>query len=1076
MAAFANRNDGPSSNTSRPNLDDTSPKRRTLPEGGCSYRDISAGLKPPGCGCRRFWLRGEVYAVQERTDGQRSRDPWCICGHHACFHDLVERMTTVGMTEDYVDTSTAPPRGVTRAIEQELGNIGGKGIIQSTGSSLRREMRALGDIQQADSRLSTPGRMSARHMQGLGLDFTASNQAQRLETHDLHHPDPRIRSEAITRQYGGLGLLLHGGNQHQDPRHASPSPTIPDGASDRLFHDSQFHIPSTRDASENESLRNISPDTGFMQRVLAAQRFGPPLDVTNALAATEGMEDFIQSATEVATPSVANTPDFGRLTQIVQDTMGMIGTVNGSPTCAFNNAGPSNLPSTTNNTSSKVVVQAVTQSSGISSETVQAALRNMPLAIQQLTPLVTSLHEYLSRNPDISIHESIQGLARRMENLENSSFSHVPPEQIHEQFQMVDGRLIDLENQLEEHGRLIANFDPDASTHDGEVRRIRPSDAHASFESNQSLASATSSALISAALDRVETDRRFRDVEGRLDDLEKVQLPSLIHPWEVEVVLLPWGRDLRGLWYPPTELLKPGNSQDSEPWTQARSMRSMSRAAISLGATTGESGWSDQAIHQWAGNAEKWLSPKACGSNGVVYHRLCSRGLAMKVILTSPGARDIRNAVCKAFGPLLGVVSGKGQDQDMEDDANEEDDDLYLGLEAPFVPLRKVHKSSRLRFLAPTELITPDLWTAEFLISGVIMRASGGQKRLFVTTKEAYLQPSGELSSSWTWQKLRELPRVEAEEQIDKGGSHVPEADALEPCWVYHPSLDPHPSSIHSSFASHVSASSIHEQQVPVQTLPDLLSSHHEDSEDELSIHAQIQPITPMSEFPTQRSLHRRTRTMSIPLTETSSAPPNPEKSQISRLQRSFPSQLSKRRIQSFSHSSNPLIATLPTFIPSPSKSRSRIMKRRRLTRSRSGSPSEAESKHSLHHSAASLDPDIDPNVVLSHLRERVPSGESIMPIWAFTPRRSKEPHSPFFAEDGDSGADAIAGASQSTTNLPITTGGRVENRKRGITPSAYATPFSGTVQPPVSGDESDAWGGVEDGAKAVDTGSGHER
>lgn len=94
------------------------------------------------------------------------------------------------------------------------------------------------------------------------------------------------------------------------------------------------------------------------------------------------------------------------------------------------------------------------------------------------------------------------------------------------------------------------------------------------------------------------------------------------------------------------------------------------------------------------------------------------------------------------------------------------------------------------------------------------------------------------------------------------------------------------------------------------------------------------------------------------------------------------------------------------------------------------------------------------------HLRKRVPSGESIKPLSAFTPRWSKEPPSPFFVVGSADGA-----ASESTGVVAFT-----RNEKRGVTPSAYATPFSGTVAAArVGGDteldsgEEDVWEGVEE-------------
>jgi hypothetical protein len=1101
MAAFAQPN-RPTSPSSRPN--DNTSRRRALPEGPCNYRDLTAGPKPPGCGCRRFWWTGEVYTAQE-LDNVQQNTPWCVCGHHACFHDLVERFARgANIGQESSSPSLAPPRAgqtTTTPLGIQQASNGSRGVSRPLSGSTRLGLRGLDDIQPA-STFSTPGRMSARHVQELNKKSNSFRESdlreQAVQPRNTTSSEvntsvvPRIPSMCLLNsselqpwggyeaqpndaslvqgagqhpgRYDALGLVIHNGSQGGRP--ASPSSTVAD-ETDLPLNESQLPLPSTREASSGDSVRNISPNTGFMQHVLAARQT-QTLDV-NFSRPPFMFEDLIQSATEVATPSVNNTPDFRKLEQTVQDTRSLVDIIVSQNHTSLADAKVPVNSGNNSNPHATVTTEEIQDTAALPidpTESIQDALKRIPLTLQQLTPLLTSLHGYLARNPDISIHESINTLTRRMEFLENSSFNHIAPEQLQDQFENLDCRLIELDNRVDDHDRILTGHDPDNGR---PVRKLRAANEKSSFASDHSLASATSSALISAAIDRAEAEGRLKMVEERLDDLEKVQLPSLAFPWELEVILLPWGRDLKGIWYPLTELMKPGMTQDSESPTQARSM---SRNSLSL--ATGESGQSDEIINNWAEDDENWLSPKACGTKGVVYHRLCSRGLAKKVTLSNPGGRAISDSICNAFGDLLHTISGKGQQSPPRFDDDDVDEDSFLGLEAPFIPLRKVHKSSRLRFLSPIEMVTPALWTAEFLASGVLMRAPGGHKRLFITTRDAYLQPTGEQPSAWTWQRLRLLARVQPHDEPDQAEG-VLEADAREPCWAHHPTLDPPASSVNTSFASHTSHVSNSFAEEPAQEILPAVqaveSSQHSDSESEEESEdrrAAIQPITPISEFPTQRSMqHRRTRTVSHPLTDASySAPPQSTHLQIqSTLQNS---QISKRRIRSFSHSSNPLIATLPTFIPSPSKSRSRLSKRPRLARSRSPSPSPSaddESVESSQLSITSLDPNIDPTVVLSHLRDRVPSGEAIMPIWAFTPRRSREPLSPFFVE----GSDAGVGASQSTAALRER--GRVDKQGRGITPSAYATPFSGTAFAKAgtenSADDGDVWQGVEEAGKA---------
>lgn len=142
----------------------------------------------------------------------------------------------------------------------------------------------------------------------------------------------------------------------------------------------------------------------------------------------------------------------------------------------------------------------------------------------------------------------------------------------------------------------------------------------------------------------------------------------------------------------------------------------------------------------------------------------------------------------------------------------------FQGLQERFVPLRKVRKSSRLRLLSPAEMVTSATWTASFLESSVIMKVNNGQRRLYMTTPEAYLQRN---EGGWTWLQIRQLPMFEAsgEEQAAQATSAV-----IEACWSYNDNLD-RSFIAHTSFASHKSHRS-----------SNLIPAHKEDDNDGQSI------------------------------------------------------------------------------------------------------------------------------------------------------------------------------------------------------------------------------------------------
>lgn len=630
------------------------------------------------------------------------------------------------------------------------------------------------------------------------------------------------------------------------------------------------------------------------------------------------------------------------------------------------------------------------------------------------------LHNLLNSIPNVAT--SIRNINERIDNLENTSFAYVPTEEIERKLEDMDARLLELENRMEEHNKVYAAIDVDHSSFDNVHTRRQAANAveMTSFTSNyssRSIGSAqsmTSSALIVAAMDR----REIEGIKERLDDLEAI-FPTAADPWQIEVVLLPWGRELKGIWFTPDELMhgmSKATTQDSEEWTQARSLRSASRSSLPL--PEAGSGWSSQAIHAWTDTTDEWLSPKACGTNNLVYKRLQSRGFIRKVTIKSSNARDIQAAIVNAFGDLLEHLENTGDNNNSHhSDAGDQAMDCFHGLRASFIPLRKVHKSSKLLFLTPDEMISAAHWTAHFLNSGVLMRAAGGQRRLFVTQREAYLQQSSHDDNAWTWQRMRELPRVHLSPDLQKEGNtdantlHVAEADAKEACWSYYPACDP-PASTTSSF------SSSHSGQLSLRPA----ESYHWPAEATLSTRPKPkQPISPLSEFPQKRPSRRGNRTVSVPLTDDDAFATAPSQ---------FPQGSSKRRIgASFdaatcaphprTHHAAANLALALAAVPQASNP-----KRRRLTHS---------------HSPPATDTLPDPVATAVPL----PSG------WAHTPRRSKEPPSPFFSENrtGNGGGRAQGG---------------------GGTPFAYATPHSGTVA------GAGFTGGGGEGDTEVESGSWH--
>ena len=765
-----------------------------------------------------------------------------------------------------------------------------------------------------------------------------------------------LRPDQISRTfngigYSGLGLVMQ--NDGSKPFH-SPTPTVVDDYGDLN------NIPSTRRTSIDDGEQRWSPNRALMQQILNQRRQTIPTLPLNTLHETginQPEEERIMSATEVATPSVGGTPDFTGLQQTIHETRALIKTISESQAA----------------TTQDVVAASVGHRSPASANhgatdeqpTVPipaGALARLPGTLQRLLPYLETVHSHLQTYPHLST--SIKALFERVDVLENMSFSHVPMEELNDRFDGVDLRLLHLESRTDEHDKLHSAIEDEggSSKQSGIKAGLGSFTSNISFRSNGSLRSTTSSALIADAIERQETGARLKEVEERLEVLESTALPSYAAPWEIEIILLPWGRDLRGIWFTVDDSTGQHSIMlESEDWTQA--VRSSGQASET---DAGREGWTSQRISEWADAMEQGrMWPKACGIHGLVYKRLQSRGLVRNATLRNPGAREIAKAVHTAFdGAIDPFIAPALMAESSFDDLT----DSFLGLQAPIIPLRKVHKSSRLLFLSKPEMVTPVNWTAEFLSSSVIMRGPGGRKRLYVTTSAAYLQSEDD-TQQWSWQRLRELPRV----RLDVESQEVGEADARESCWATHPSLDP-PVSTNSSFSAHSTRSKASKSpslQLKQEELDDEISGSSNggagaDATADATVAVAAHPLSPLSEFPA----HRRHRSVSIL---------EPAANELTQSKRS-------RRVGSAE------AINMTTT----------VSKRRRLTRS--------------------------------------PEMEGERTAWNFTPRRSREPPSPF----------------------PLSSQGRVPSDGTGGY-AAYATPFSnGTVF--------GAGGGAEGGDTEVDS------
>ncbi|OAG11458.1 uncharacterized protein CC84DRAFT_1133255 [Paraphaeosphaeria sporulosa] len=982
----------------------TSYLERPLPTGPCSHRDVVGT-----CGCEQFWDAGsaDIYhgSNQYRSGSQRSTV--CVCGHHACYHKPAVaaaaaraplydgRCHTHSGTQCDLHKAGGMPRDLSQPLNSPPPRTIPTQLLMRNEASLANGSRVDNGTKDPPSQPSSSGLPRIPSICLMSNDrYPAANSAARDQANQSRQTIAGL----------GLSMLNVGDAARSFDGQQSVSSTVPDEldlgqpldgtrAESRQPSAGQNSMRGEQGQSENAAL-------GPLDAILEFNR-NFHLDVGgDTIPNSFNLDDFVQSATEVATPSIRNTPDLAVTDQAVQDGKRAIEDLIRMTSGASQQHAADDRPASAASAPPQLLL---TNSPHTSQEHVQNFLKTAsPQSLQKLVSYLPSLYNLLNSIPNVA--NALKELNDRLSHLEsNNSFNYVHPDDLHHQFDHVDGRLLHLESRMDDHDTLHQTIDADNSSLSYSRRRIAP--VSGSFQSIRSLESTTSSALILAAMDRKETETEISGIKDRLDVLETFAMPpTLTKPWEIEVVLLPWGRDLRGIWFSPDESMHDQSNpttQDSEGWTQARSStHRQSSAPVPLRETDSspypasrhssrsshpfsdtESGWSSQAISNWAsGLTEELLSPKACKSTNLVHKRLRSRGLVKDVTLHSASSRDIQLALAHAFKDMLEHL--KYTDEDDEPTIRS-----YPGLRASFIPLRKVRHDSKLHFLTPAEMSSSALWSAQFLSADVIMHVTGGKKRLYVTQREAYVQSHDETGSSWTWQELRELPRYRPEADVRmeaNDGQHHPqvaEADAKEACWTYFEAYDAPPRSVNSSFGSHHS--------VELSMRPADRSWRRSITPASILKNPMPQPISPLSENHPRRPSYARQRTVSASVLEPANA------------------SSSKRRMDGspVKHSSQ------PHSLRAPSASLPR-MKRRRVSKSTSPRPAL----------------DADENATDVHVT-----------AWANTPRRSREPFSPFFSS-------VAAPLPRTASDLASRPSQRSLAGTSKGTPFAYATPHSGPL------------------------------
>ena len=734
---------------------------------------------------------------------------------------------------------------------------------------------------------ATPVTLSKPSASGLGLGLSSDHRATEPLVLDATGRDvltAATGNREIPTRYGHLGTRLSPG-----PASLRPHPSL------RSFEADRDLIGGTPDRpSANRHLADL--------RTADLSMRASSFDLYRSSLPALGLpEDLIQSATEVVTPSQAGTPDLRALPgfdRTLKEFRALVSIISQGDPKAFRNESLSTRlsrrprPGSSHDEDEPVgsavgrTPRAPTPPSLVSVDPSRAHdSMKITRSLQQLVPCLDTLAAQLIAYP--TVVTSVQLLAKRLEALENASISNGPLEDMSDRLDLMDGRVTETESKLEDYDKWREILDDDTRPGSGHaLRRARRRGdgndllANASFTSDgsaptkSSLISASSSALIANAMERAETNSLIASLTTRLSNLESVVCPSKDRPWQIEVVVLPWGPNLQGIWSLP-DISADGQS-GTEEWTQTRNSHSIPPTKSFDQAEEDAAGWDGPSIQRWANGTDDWKSPRACSTRSRVYRRLRSRGLVRDVEITRGSAKDVEMAIMRACGRMLrllgGVAATSAKDNSLPQGLSiTAADETALGLRAPYIPLRKIHRDSRLRFLTSEEMVTSALWTVEFLSSSVVMKAPAGQIRLFVTHRDGYLQNARNDSAEWTWQRLRELPRVDLRKPPTKEATPtVFEGDAREDCWEWDSKLD-RPISISSSFssdASRPSVVSLGSRQPARQALKEpsaVTSPAQSRASTPMSVDRNL-PVSPMSNFPPALIPQSQERTFTRPI------------------------------------------------------------------------------------------------------------------------------------------------------------------------------------------------------------------
>ncbi|EFX02732.1 hypothetical protein CMQ_2661 [Grosmannia clavigera kw1407] len=767
-----------------------------LPTGSCNFVDLTHGSSGPQCGCRRFWSRSNAAATSMANSFGTSVGPinngaldlsqagWCMCSHHACFHDQAPQQV---LPNGNIPTDQSV---VARGAAISGATTGFPGLSASLSAPLhgqknerpRAKREPLSPLQE-----SVALQMLAEQDVGRAGKIANNNG---LLSFGLQ---PAKLSSYTERLFAGI---------FEDVAPLDEQAMVSCSAADKVVP-----APSSIDTSIATSVAGYTPYSNSIPDTLRCGHYDPP--PRSMFPSQQGVDGCLMPSSQ-APPSTASSISQRRYLRPFAG--------KGLKTLTHTQSLPPLKPQPPSEPEPREFTDATHDSEQDTSST-QPGLQSLVGAVQA--------------------HE------QRLDKLENVSFS-VPSgqEDWSDRHDHMDMRVTELESRVDEVEKRLTSNDETASGVDGSIgfsrRRLLGRDDDATTVSAVSMAATDVTTSMTSSSSGIigESDVRsqIQALQAQVSFLQTSALPTYNSLWELEVVFLPF--PLKGVWveasqFPTTAAVaaaaaaqrrqsggyryQPGQSEDDE-WTQMPNTLSRQTPDAQSPSLEGNALWTSDWPDYSATSDAPRLLPRACAPGRVIDNRLRSCGLVQTLSVRGTDARSLKLAMATAFGSVFRAMAqgasserraerskvGKGDTSGSVSSvpSPEELQARFLGLQQPWVPLRKIHKDSRLRFLTCAEMLTPTLWDAPFLTSSVVMKATG-RHRLYVTHPDAYMQDRHAYRCGWSWQRLRQISVTAATMAPgSSSSSKAPAVGAADSCWSWDSRLDEPPSAPQSSLSS----------------------------------------------------------------------------------------------------------------------------------------------------------------------------------------------------------------------------------------------------------------------------------